>query len=101
MVLTFILIDDKINKMVISLKEKRMAKKFNEDSKIRDILADERGVAIFERLKPGVTKHPMLSMAKGFSMKRAEGYKSVIMSYMGVTEEQLKNALAEIMALEE
>jgi len=74
--------------------------RFNEESKIRDLLEDGEAVAIFNKWAPGLTTHPMLPMAKGFSLKRADGFRSVIMSYLGMTGEQFDSMMAEILELE-
>ncbi len=39
------------------------------DSKLEDLLADEKAKAILEKHIPGISSHPQLAMAKGFSLK--------------------------------
>ena len=43
------------------------------DSKLGDILADEKGKAALEKHMPGVSTHPQLAMAKGMSLKQIAG----------------------------
>lgn len=43
--------------------------KFNPDSKIRDVLADEKAKELIEKYFPGAIKHPLIPMAKGMKIK--------------------------------
>lgn len=66
------------------------------ETKVGEILKDSDAVEIFERYAPGVSKNPMLALAKGMSLKtliavpQAKG--------AGVTEEMVTKVLAEINA---
>ena len=40
------------------------------DSKLGDILADEKGKAVLEKHMPGISTHPQLAMAKGMTLKQ-------------------------------
>ena len=44
------------------------------DSKLGDILANEKGKAVLEKHMPGVSKHPQLAMAKGMTLKQIAGF---------------------------
>lgn len=39
------------------------------DSKLGDILANEKGKAVLEKHLPGISANPQLAMAKGMSLK--------------------------------
>lgn len=43
---------------------------FNENSKMKDVLKDERAVAILEEFVPGASTHPQLPVIKNFSLKK-------------------------------
>ena len=40
------------------------------DTKVGDILKDTHALEILEKHVPGVSKNPMIGMAKGFSLKQ-------------------------------
>ena len=74
------------------IKEKRMA--YTLDTKVGDILKDARAVKIFERYAPGVSKNPMLGLAKGMSLKSLLAMPQA--KQAGITEEMVSKVLAEI-----
>ncbi len=41
----------------------------SQDSKLGDILANEKGKEVLEKHAPGITKNPQLAMAKNFTLK--------------------------------
>jgi len=43
------------------------------DSKLGDILGDEKGKAVLEKHMPGISTHPQLAMAKGMTLKQIAG----------------------------
>lgn len=47
---------------------------YNEDTKIKDLLDDERAVNIIEKYIPGFTKHPLLPIAKTMTIRKAMKY---------------------------
>ena len=67
---------------------------FDEDSKIRDIIADERARAILDKHLPGASTHPQLSMGLGMSLKEISWY-----AESGLTQEKLKALVADLAAL--
>lgn len=74
-----------------------MAKKFDENSRIRDVLNDPRAVDIIIKNFGGdVLKHPLLPIAKMFTIKKAISYKDKV----GVPEEKIASVLDEILNLE-
>ena len=64
------------------------------DTKVGDILKDARAVKIFERYAPGVSKNPMLGLAKGMSLKSLLAMPQA--KQAGITEEMVSKVLAEI-----
>lgn len=49
------------------IKENRMG--YSLDTKVGDILKDTHAVEILERHVPGISKNPMLGLAKGMTLK--------------------------------
>ncbi|MFZ5644913.1 MAG: hypothetical protein ACOY46_15115 [Bacillota bacterium] len=47
---------------------------FNENSKLKDILANEEAKAILEKYVPGASTHPQLAMIKNFTLKVISGF---------------------------
>ena len=66
------------------------------DTKVGDILKDTHAVEIFERHAPGVSKNPMIGLAKGMSLKTLVALPQA--KQAGVTEEMVLKVLAEINA---
>jgi hypothetical protein len=75
-------------------KENEMA--YTLDTKVGEILKDPHAVEIFERHAPGVSKNPMLGLAKGMSLKSLVALPQA--KQAGVTEEMVLKVLAEINA---
>ena len=42
---------------------------FNENSKMKEIIADENAKALLEKYVPGASNHPQLPMIKNFTLK--------------------------------
>lgn len=66
------------------------------ETKVGEILKDSDAVEIFERYAPGVSKNPMLALAKGMSLKTLIAVPQA--KEAGVTEEMVIKVLAEINA---
>lgn len=66
------------------------------DTKVGEILKDAQAVEIFERHAPGVSKNPMIGLAKGLSLKTLVAMPQA--KQAGVTEEMVQKVLAEINA---
>lgn len=66
------------------------------DTTVGDILKDTQAVKIFERYAPGVSKNPMLALAKGMSLKALLAMPQA--KQAGITEEMVTSVLAEINA---
>ena len=66
------------------------------DTKVGEILKDTHAVEIFERHAPGVSKNPMIGLAKGMSLKTLAAMPQA--KQAGVTEEMVLKVLAEINA---
>lgn len=66
------------------------------ETKVGEILKDSDAVEIFERYAPGVSKNPMLALAKGMSLKTLIAVPQA--KEAGVTEEMVTKVLAEINA---
>lgn len=64
------------------------------DTKVGDLLKDARAVKIFERYAPGVSKNPMIGLAKGMTLKSLLAMPQA--KQAGITEEMIKKVLAEI-----
>ena len=64
-------------------------------SKLRDILEDERAVAIIEAYKPGFTQNPSLGPVLGMRIDRLLQFPQT-----ALTEEQLEDIFAKLNALD-
>lgn len=67
------------------------------DTKVGDILKDTGAVKILEKYAPGVSKNPMLGLAKGMTLKALLAMPQA--KDAGITEAMVKKVLAEINAL--
>jgi hypothetical protein len=66
------------------------------ETKVGEILKDTGAVEILERNAPGVSKHPMIGLAKGMTLKSLVAMPQARQA--GVTEEMVLKVLAEINA---
>jgi hypothetical protein len=66
------------------------------DTKVGEILKDTRAVEVFERYAPGVSKNPMIGLAKGMTLKSLVAMPQA--KQAGVTEDMVLKVLAEINA---
>lgn len=64
------------------------------DTKVGELLKDPQAVKVFERYAPGVSKNPMLGLAKGMTLKSLIAMPQA--KQAGVTEEMVSKVLAEI-----
>jgi hypothetical protein len=76
------------------MKEKKMA--YTLGTKVGDILKDTHAVEILERHVPGISKNPMIGMAKGMTLKSILAMPQA--KQAGLTEEMVSKVLAEINA---
>ena len=77
------------------IKENKMA--YTLDTKVGEILKNTGAVKILEKYAPGVSKNPMLGLAKGMTLKSLLAMPQA--KEAGITEEMVKKVLAEINAL--
>ena len=66
------------------------------ETKVGEILKDTRAVEVFERYAPGVSKNPMIGLAKGMTLKSLVAMPQA--KQAGVTEDMVLKVLAEINA---
>ena len=66
------------------------------ETKVGEILKDTGAVEILERYAHGVSKHPMIGLAKGMTLKSLVAMPQARQA--GVTEEMVLKVLAEINA---
>ena len=66
------------------------------DTKVGEIVKDSHAVEILERHAPGVSKNPMIGLAKGMTLKSLLAMPQA--KQAGVTEEMVTKVLAEINA---
>ncbi|HJS17485.1 MAG TPA: hypothetical protein VJ785_01965 [Anaerolineales bacterium] len=66
------------------------------DTKVGEILKDTMAVEILENHAPGVSKNPMVGLAKGMTLKSLLAMPQA--KQAGVTEEMVLQVLAEINA---
>jgi hypothetical protein len=75
--------------------DRRHSVAFSEQSKIREILADERAKAILDKHFPGASTHPQLYMGMSMTLKQISWYPE-----SGMTAEKLKALVEELAALD-
>lgn len=66
------------------------------DTKVGELLKDTQAVKIFEKYAPGVTKNPMIGLAKGMTLKSLLAMPQA--KQAGVTEDMVNKVLTEINA---
>ena len=66
------------------------------DTKLGELLKDSAAVQVFERYAPGVSKNPMIGLAKGMTLKTLVAMPQA--KEYGLTEEMISKVLAEINA---
>lgn len=76
-------------------KENKMA--YSMETTVGEILDDTGAVKILEKHVPGISKNPMIGMAKGFTLKQILAMPQA--KDAGLTEDMVKKVLAEINAL--
>jgi hypothetical protein len=67
------------------------------DTKVGEILKDTGAVKILEKHAPGISKNPMVGLAKGMTLKSLLAMPQA--KEAGITEEMVKKVLAEINSL--
>lgn len=67
------------------------------DTKVGEILKDTGAVKVLEKYAPGISKNPMIGLAKGMTLKTLIAMPQA--KDAGLTEEMVKKVLAEINAL--
>jgi len=67
------------------------------DSKVGEILKDTGAVKVLEKYAPGVSKNPMIGLAKGMTLKSLVAMPQA--KEAGITEDMVKKVLTEINAL--
>ena len=66
------------------------------DTKVGEILNDTDAIEVLERHAPGVSKNPMIGLAKGMTLKSILAMPQA--KQAGITEEMVQKVLAEINA---
>jgi hypothetical protein len=77
------------------IKENKMA--YTLETKVGDILKDTNAIKILEKYAPGVSKNPMIGLAKGMTLKSLVAMPQA--KDAGITEEMVTKVLSEINAL--
>jgi hypothetical protein len=67
------------------------------DTTVGAILEDTGAVKVLEKHVPGISKNPMIGMAKGFTLKQILSMPQA--KEFGLTEDMVKKVLAEINAI--
>jgi hypothetical protein len=67
------------------------------DTKVGEILKDTQAVEVLEKHAPGISKNPMIGMAKGMTLKQIVGMPQA--KQAGLTEDMVVKVLGEINAL--
>jgi hypothetical protein len=64
------------------------------ETKVGELLKDSKAVEVLERYAPGVSKNPMIGMAKGMSLKSLLAMPQA--KQYGITEDMVVKVLGEI-----
>jgi hypothetical protein len=75
----------------LSISDRRHTVAFDENSRLREIIADERAKAILDKHFPGASTHPQLSMGLGLTLKQISYYPE-----SGMTADKLKALVEEL-----
>jgi len=67
------------------------------DSKIGELLKDSGAVKVFEKYVPGISKNPMIGLAKGMTLKTLLSMPQA--KDAGITKEMIEKVLTEVNAL--
>jgi len=67
------------------------------DTKVGEILKDAGAVKVLEKYAPGISKNPMIGLAKGMTLKTLIAMPQA--KEAGITEDMVKKVLTEINAL--
>lgn len=67
------------------------------DTKVGDLLKDTKAVDVLEKHVPGISRNPMIGMAKGMTLKSILAMPQA--KQAGLTEDMVVKVLAEINAL--
>jgi hypothetical protein len=67
------------------------------ETKVGEILKDTQAVEVLEKHAPGISKNPMIGMAKGMTLKQIVSMPQA--KQAGLTEEMVVKVLGEINAL--
>jgi hypothetical protein len=67
------------------------------DTKVGEILQDTKAVEVLEKHVPGISKNPMIGMAKGMTLKQVVSMPPA--KQAGLTEEMVVKVLGEINGL--
>jgi hypothetical protein len=78
--------------------EKEQSMAYTLDTKVGEILKDTKAVEVLEKHAPGISKNPMIGMAKGMTLKQIVGMPQA--KQAGLTEDMVVKVLGEINALE-
>jgi hypothetical protein len=82
---------------VLSNNSRRKKMAYTLETKVGDILKDTNAVEILERYAPGVSRNPMIGLAKGMTLKALLAMPQA--KQAGITEEMVTKVLKEINAL--
>ena len=66
------------------------------DTKVGELLKDPEAVKIIERHAPGISKNPMIGLAKGMALKSVVAMPQA--KQAGLTQQMIEQVLAEINA---
>lgn len=69
---------------------------YSMDTKVGEILKDTGAMKILEKYAPGISKNPMIGLAKGMTLKALLALPQA--KEAGITEAMVKKVLAEINA---
>ncbi|MDR3264293.1 MAG: hypothetical protein LBT30_08305 [Clostridiales bacterium] len=74
--------------------------RFNDSTKIREVLSNAEAVALVEEYAPGITKHPMVGFVKMFTLKQAFSYRNAVKDSLKLTDEEIDRFVERLMQIE-
>ncbi len=69
---------------------------FSVDTKLGELLANEKARAVLEKHLPGISTHPQINLVKGMSLRVIANYPQA-----GISQEKLKAIDEDLKAIEE
>ncbi|MDR3292705.1 MAG: hypothetical protein LBT20_01210 [Clostridiales bacterium] len=74
--------------------------KFNYDTRVREVLRDQRAVDLVEEYAQGITNHPLVGVVKMFTLRQAFSYREAIKNYLNLTDGEIDVFIERLFSIE-